>query len=305
MSFNILFLTNFDEASHQAIPAAAHLLSEIQSTLTIMHVYQDAMQRDDAERDVHSFFAEAEHYPNCRRIAMQGDLESTAAQYCAAAKIDLVMAPSVKRLWLRRPFRNSNRGGLMNRIPAPLWTMTARANAKAQAAPIKRVACYVDFSTNNLNQVHAAVLMARQLRAKLQLLCVTPPTSEATMLRVLDPKLPLHSREAERRLEALIHSLSADAEIFVETGDDTAQIVDLVKRAKCDILFLGEGNALTRNLAGKPVLRSLVTKLPCPAICLDGASRHSGRWSMEPRHVEHLLDMRLSLRGVPETRKVG
>jgi hypothetical protein len=91
---------------------------------------------------------------------------------------------------------------------------------------------------------------------------------------------------------------------MVETGDEPMQVVDLVKRAKCDILFLGEGHALTRNLVGRPMLRRLLSKLPCPAICMDGASRDGIRWSIEPRHTEQFMDMKLTLRGLVGMRTV-
>lgn len=288
---NILFLTNFDEASYQAIPAVAHLLAEIRSTLTILHVYKNDSERDEAEQNVQSFFAEAEHYPGCRRLALQGQVEEVAESYCKNAGIDLVVAPSVRRLEIPRPFRTSTRSGLLDQIPAPLWTMTARVNSKIPYGPIKHVGCYVNFSNGNLSHVHAAVQMARHLRAKLQVLCVTPTINEGTMLTALDANPPVHGKVAEQRLTQLINSLSPDAGIFVETGDEGTEVPYLAKKSKCDILFLGEGHALTKLLTGHLRLKRYISRLPCPAVCFDGASATGARWMIEPSHADQYFEL--------------
>ena len=297
-TLNILFLTKFDDAAYRAIPAAAFLMSEVRATLTIMHVYQKDSEREDAERNVRSFFAEAEHYPNCRRFAVQGKLEDIVEQYWATANIDLIMAPSVRLLDLPKPFRSSARARLLERIPAPLWTMTTRGNGHSAYGPIRRVGCYVNFESSNLSHVHAAVQMARQLRAELRLLCVTPTIHEGALLNPLHTDAPLHSQVAEARLGNLINSLSPDAGIFVETGDESTKLPELVRRGKCDVVFLGEEHALTRSITGRAKLRKLLSRLPCPAICLDGASRNGARWIIEPRFSEDRSDERRSLLAV-------
>ena len=297
-TLNILFLTKFDEASYGAIPAAAHLMAEVRSTLSIMHVYEKDSEREDAERNVSSFFAEAEHYPGCRRFAVQGRLEDVVEQYWAAANIDLIMAPSVRLLDLPKPFRSSARARLLERIPAPLWTMTTRGARRPFCGPIRRVGCYVNFENDNLSHVHAAVQMARQLRAQLRLLCVTPTIHEGTLLTALHSDAPLNSKVAEERLGRLINSLSPDAAIFVETGDETSKLRELAERSQCDVLFLGENQALTQTFTGRATLRRMVSHLPCPAICLDGASRNGARWIIEPRYSDERSENRRSLLAV-------
>ncbi|MEZ5395312.1 MAG: universal stress protein [Bryobacterales bacterium] len=268
------------------------MLEKAQARLTIMHVYQDKAEREHVERAIATFFPEADRQRGCQRFAVRGRLEDVVERYWATAKIDLIMAPSVKFFRWVNPFRTSTRARLLERIPAPLWTMTAGlANASA-CGSIRRIGCYVNFVSPNVSHLQAAVRMARQLGAQVHVLCVTPSIEEDALLTTMDSDAPLHSDVAEARLLKLVQRCCPDAAIHVETGKEETKLAELARRTRCDVVFLGEGHGLSKGLTGQPQLNRLLGRLPCPAICLDGASRYGSRWVIEPRDCDNWSAMR-------------
>ena len=281
---NILFLTNFEDPCYQVIPAVSHWMAELESSVTILHAYERADQREQAEADIRSFFAEAEHYPDCRRIAMQGRVEDIAAQYCEAGDVDLVVAPADDALGLPRWFHRSVRARLMERIAVPLWTVNTRVDARQTYGPIRRIACHIDFETPENEQLKSAAELARRLGAKLHLIYATPPADEGLLNVGLRCDRPLHQDMAERRLNSLLRGSYGRPQIHVGTGEEEAVLPELLRRCKADLVFLGPGQALQRGIWGTPSLGSLLRRVPCPIICMDGAAaKRPPTWRITPR----------------------
>jgi len=281
-AFNLLFLTDFQDPSYRAIPAISYLASQIETSLTILHVYRGADEREDAEGDVRSFFAEAEHYAGCRRIAIEAHGEDHAAalveQYCKTARPDLIIAPGGDRLAPLRWLRSSFRGRLLERVDAPLWTFTARAGERVRFGSTRRIACYVDFESENINHLVAAVDLAAHLDATLQLLHVVPNVSEGTLGVGWHTDRPLHADVAERRLRHLLNPFHRRVEVAVGVGDEETALPELLEQCRSDLVFFGEGQAMSRSLFGRACLRPIVKRSPCPAICMDGAGAAAVRW---------------------------
>lgn len=281
-AFKLLFLTDFQDPSYRVIPAISHLAAEIKTSLTILHVYRHADEREAAECDVRSFFAEAEHYAGCRRIAAQaeGNLDAVAlvAQYCRTARPDLIIAPSGDRAAPAKFLRPSFRGQLLESIDAPLWTFTARCGERRCFGPTRRIACYVDFEFENINHLAAAVDLSTRLDATLQLLHVVPDISESSLGIGWHTDRPLHTDVAERRLRRLLNPFDRRVEVYVGVGAEETELPRLLDQCRSDLVFVGEGQALGRSLLGKAAVRSIVKRSPCPVICMDGKGKSGARW---------------------------
>jgi nucleotide-binding universal stress UspA family protein len=280
-TLNLLFLTDFQEPSYRVIPAISHFAAEVKTSLTIMHIYAAEEDRRDAESDVQSFFAEAEHYAGCRRIAAQGDVKTVVEEYCKTNKPDLVIAPAGQRFQFPPLAQASLRASLLEKIPAPLWTFTARVTERSELGPIRNVACYVDFESDNIAHVEAAAQLALRFNAKLQLLHVVPTIHEGSLGLGWDSDRPLHPDVAEQKLYDLLSPMHRGAEFHVGVGSESSQLPELVEQSRADVLFVGEGQALGRSLLGKPTLRSIVKRSPCPVICFDGAACEGATWNLQ------------------------
>jgi len=67
-SNHLIFATSFSDACHAGIPSAARIVDALAARLTILHVYNPQKKTfREADSMLHSFFAEADNYPDCER----------------------------------------------------------------------------------------------------------------------------------------------------------------------------------------------------------------------------------------------
>ena len=283
--FNILMLTDFDDPSYQAIPAVARMMGDLDSTLTIVHAFGERSEREDAERDLASFFAEAQHYPDSTRMAVEGPVEAVVLEYCRANPIDLIVAPAAERQGLPRLFGGSLRARLLERVACPIWTATTRRNATRTFGPVRRVGCYLSLDRPMSAHVDAAARFARSFGADLKLLHVVPTVDEGTLASGLEER-PMGTPAAQRRIERILVDEGLDADSLIAVGDIGRELPRLIAESRLDVLFLGAGQVVTRSWARRTSLQSYVRRVPCPVVCFDGAAAESCAWPIRPRFVD-------------------
>lgn len=281
--FKILFATNFSDPCFRAVPAIAQLADQLNVRLTLLHVYDRLNgSRAEAEKQIHSFFAEAEHYGSCRRIVTDGEPAEVIERFSRQEPVDLIAAPAAERIGLPRFGHRSLRGRLLDRVPAPLWTMGSEARKRNFSQPIRNIGCWVDLENDNINHVKMASRLAGHLGATLHLLHTVPAIHEGLLASALTSDRPLEPNVARERLEEFTRLLPVPIELHVETGEEKQELPKMLAECDADLVFLGDGQAL-RTGFGSPRPSKVLRSLPCSAICVDGASRFGTVWPLGQR----------------------
>src|SRR5690349_15840087 len=105
----LLFAARFTGACFSAIRAVAQLAEMLRVSVTIAHV---GPTDRTTSKELHSFFAEADHYESCRRVHLHGPTAPALAELARNGKFDLILAPRSDRLGFPRPFHRSVRAQL-------------------------------------------------------------------------------------------------------------------------------------------------------------------------------------------------
>jgi nucleotide-binding universal stress UspA family protein len=281
----ILFPTNFSDSCFRAIPAVAQFVEELRVRITLLHVYDPAKAtRTEAEEQLQSFFAEAEHYGTCRRIVTDGLPVNVIRRFCRQEKMDLIMAPSTDRIGLPRLNHRSVRAEILQTVPVPLWTAGSKVERRDFSQRIRDIACWVEFDCANITHVRNAANLAVRLGAKLHILHSVPDVHEGILATVLTSDKPLHPSVAIERIRSLTSWMPIRPEVHVSIGETRREIPRLLESCGADVVFLGENQAWRQRLRG-PAMMPWVDALPCPAVCFDGASKEGIEWSLDPRQA--------------------
>lgn len=275
----ILFPTNFSNSCFSAVRAISYLADKCRVGLTIAHVARPGSDAVKTRRELDSFLAEADHYDDCRRILLEGDspVEAIAA-LCNKNRYDLVVAPSSDHLGLHRLFRASFRARLIQMSRSPVWTAGASILAAACRPHIKTIACLMDFDADTNSYLRLAASLASRIGARLQLVHVVPQIHEGTLAHALGSRAPLMPEIALDRIRQIFAGSNCP-DVEVAIGDVDAQLPRLLRKCEADLAFVGPGQAL--RWKWRAALARGLDRLPCPAICVDGASAHFPQWTFE------------------------
>jgi hypothetical protein len=265
----LLLSTRFSESCFFAIPAVAQWMDDIESSLTIVHVYNPKKtQRADALAQLHGFFAEADRYDRTRRVLLCGsDPATTIAQYLEEEPHDLVVCPASDQVGLPRPFHRSTRAKLMKLTPTPIWTIGATAHARGAKRP-ERVGCVISRRSDSRRPLELAAQYAHFHGAVLQLIYLVPEVDDGTIMNALTYDEPLSEVVAARELERLVEALSITSEIYTARGICSSSLEGLLAQARTDLLFVGKSEVLRRKL-WLPDLADFADTAYCPVVCVD------------------------------------
>jgi hypothetical protein len=146
----------------------------------------------------------------------------------------------------------------------------------------------VDFNCPNLNHLRLAAALANRLDGKLKLLTAVPAVDEGTLAEVCLSDAPVHPNAAMERIRDLAASLPSSPEVSIAVGRPAREIPRLAKQCGADLLFAGPGQTLSDGW-GPVRLHPMVNQMPCPVICVDGASSNKAAWSFESVQAEERL----------------
>jgi len=174
----VLFATNFSDSCFRAIRAVAQRADAFRIDITIAH---SGAAPHPAQRELQSFFAEADHYTSCRRITLDGAPAEALGALTRKEHFDIIVAPGPDRIGIPRPLHRSLRAELLRRGRCPLWTTSRGLEQADFRRPIRTIAAGIDGWDCDVTHVELAAAFAGRIGARLRLLTVIPPIHEGTM----------------------------------------------------------------------------------------------------------------------------
>jgi len=146
---------------------------------------------------------------------------------------------------------------------------------------VKKILCPTAFDQNSVEALRLASRLSRQNKATLHLLHVIdeafPAKTEVTA--------PFDKMEAavQGRLERLAHQ-NIDPrvrhQLHVETGDAAAQILDVAKRVRADLIVMStQGRKGLRRLVIGSVAERIVREAQCPVLTVRPTPRSGVRFA--------------------------
>jgi hypothetical protein len=288
---NLLFLTNFSEPCFRSIPSVAEWMDSDQRCLTILHVHGPGKAPEaDAQRQLRSFFAEADRYSSCERVLLSGPPGRVITDYCRQTKPDLVFAPAAAASGFPRIGHQSIRAKLIRDAGMRIWT-AGRNEKSTQRRVVKNVAYVLTGHTDWMAEALLAARTAQQWNAMFHLIYPIPMQEihEGMLASDIVREHPGATVEALRELGA---SLPGPVSVHASIGNERIELPRILQECGADLVFIGEGYAVDDGWLGVEI-NSGLQKLNCELICLpDGNSRAKrvnevtlGRWLTSPYSI--------------------
>lgn len=257
---NVLFLTDFSEASEAALPCAADIARAYGAKIFALHVFKPApCMCTGAELAEVAIEAEEEMVKAAiLRLEAQltgveyeliverdGDIWPPAQQAIKDHKIDLIVLGTHGRTGAEKLLLGSVAEEIFRHALVPALTIGPGARAiPHNGGRFRRVLFASDFSTASLDAAPYAVSLAQENEARLLLLHVMrhPHKVEGNG----EKQFELSVAEAIHRLYETVPNdvrLHFPPEVAVEYGEAAKKIVEAAKQRDADLIVLGVRNA--------------------------------------------------------------
>src|SRR4051794_15409278 len=256
----ILFLTDFSNASYRTIPALAQMADELDTRLTLLHAYGGSTESlAAAEAKLKSFFPEATYYRGTQRFVLSSDVLTAVKQVRSEQPVDLIVAPSSDPLGLPHPWDHSLRAELIANECGPVWTVGQSIQSVVLNRRTRNVGCWVDLDSPDKRHISLAFAYASTLGAKLHLLNAMPNVDEGTLISSLYSDSPLYPEGVAQGIQDLVGWVPVKPEIHVRPGVPGRVLPQLARDLDLDILFVSKSNAI-RNGWMKMSLRPVIDR---------------------------------------------
>ena len=243
---HIVFATNFSDACHAAIPAVARWVDQLGCRLTILHVYDSrrVLYRDARSR-LDSFFAEADNYPSCSRLLLEGHPVASIARYCENMRDVLLLLPPSDQSGLPRPWHRSLRAKLMTMLPIPIWTLGRTLVGEPIPSGSKHLAAFVSDPEEGTSHIRYGARYAAATGSTLHLIHVIPEVEEGSLTHTLHTAAPLGEEYAEAWMQEIMGSLESTIkiELHIEQGPVRRLLPRLFDRTGADMLLVSRQTA--------------------------------------------------------------
>ena len=263
-SLDVLFLTNFSDYCYRAIPAIAQMADALHMRLTILHAYDPAKISDDeAVKQVHSFYPEADRYSNCRRMAVAGPVVEAVRRHVSLWPTNLLVVPASDPFGLPRLGDRSLRARLLEECGTPVWTVGRHIHWPTLQQPIRNVACWLDFYDTQTNHVAFAIDYAKKMHADLHLVRAIPNVDEGSLVHRAHQTKGLHPDVAAKEIMQLCGGHSIRPQVHVAFGQGRAAMTRLLRQCEANVVFLRNKESKIAKWLG---FGASSAALPCPAI---------------------------------------
>jgi len=277
---NILYLTDFSDASQNALAHAMALAAGYEAKLYLLHVVAPephlAVPLDPLPRAMDSALAAGEHemedflrgHPvqTLRHQAMvtEGDMEAVILDLVESAAIDLIVLGTHGRTGVEKVVVGSTTEMILRLSPVPVLTIGPGCGKRyPETRRIKAVLFATDFSSDSVAALPYACTIARENRARLIIAHVL--AGDATR----DEQIAAQLKQRLMELLPVGVISSCESEFLVELGSPSERILAIARNAPADLLVLGVRRvphpALSAHLPW-PLLSAVLAHAPCPVL---------------------------------------
>jgi nucleotide-binding universal stress UspA family protein len=264
---NILFATDFSEASEAALPYAAAISRRYGSQLHVAHIVTPASYlipyapdvpstietlhnatRADARQRMESLAAQLTPAPY-RTYVREGEVWEGLSEIIRTQEIDLLVVGTHGRTGVEKLVLGSKAEEILRQAPCPVLTVGSKVSGRAKLPAVegeekhltpvdislRQIVYATDFSPESLAAARFATSLAQEFQAKLTLLHVIEKIGD------LDPS----SRPIDlalQRLESLVPteaSLWCSTKPSVQFGPAAECILQAALESKADVIVLG------------------------------------------------------------------
>lgn len=283
---NILFATDFSEASEAAVPYALGLARRYDSTILVAHVIPPEVERSIPPGAMPKGFDEARFFAEQAMTAFLGctflsgaprevllDKGPIAGRICQMVRnrqIDLVVIGTRGRR-LRKFDTDSIAEEIFRTVPCPVLIVGPEVTQKELAkAALQRIVYLTDFTAGSLRALPYALALAQDHEARLMLVHVTEETTMA-------PFYHGNSRSVgfRKQLESLVpvgSDLLCEPEFVLGCGDRAEGVARVAANAKAGLIVMGARGTPAEGLAGLPSLigGQVICRAHCPVLTVRG-----------------------------------
>jgi len=280
---NILYATDFSEASEAALPYVLEFAKQYGAKVHALHVRMPspgwalgatplaqvmAAEQELAQRDadrLHVIFGGVAHDVT----VTEGDIWKPLADMMEKHEIDLVIIGTHGRTGVGKLVLGSIAAEIFRNVDCPVLTVgPLTGEGYKKHTEINHVLIPVDFSPESLGALPYAVSLAQEHDARLTLMTVL---DEPAVGDFVTPELLTEA--AKRRLHDLIPpdaDLWCTPEIYVAVGKPAPRIIGIAEERKADLIVLGVKEATTKlgratHLA-RAIAQEIAAKSPCPVL---------------------------------------
>jgi len=286
---NVLFLTDFSEASVNALPFATMIARSYGAKLTTLHVLLPSVspymaadmsatllddQEDAAKAEMARVDAELAGLERETFIERGAGVWSVLSKTLKEREIDLIVLGTHGRTGLKKAVFGSAAEEVFRHTTVPVLTIGPGVRTGAHSGGRFRCVLFAtDFNAVSGAAVPYAVSLAQENQARLVLVHVLPSPKPGKSVRPGG----LSVAEAMHSLEKLVPE---DAELWcrpepkVEHGEPAAQILATAEWCSADLIVLGvRGMDTLAGLATRverAIAYDVVAHAPCPVLTVRG-----------------------------------
>ena len=275
---NILFCTDFSEASQAAFEHATSLAWEFDSNLYILHAEVPVMYAGELGTIDPSLIEKVSGYAKSEmdKLAVHPDLEgiehkeiisqnaplSAVEDAVKEYNIDLVVTGTHGAGGLGKVFMGSVAEAVLRKSRCPV--LVVGPNSHPREGEYRSILLATDLRPGSLRPAQYAVSIAEETDAKVTLLYVAETLWE----------IKSHPRREADVMERLEQLLPADAELWsrpnfrVEFGEASTQILDAAGDEKADLIVVGVHDSLLADHAPWATVSKVIRGANCPVLAV-------------------------------------
>lgn len=241
---NILFLTDFTEASKTAQNYALSFARKFQARLYPAHVVEPFMVGEIESEVTPEILKEVEAQKgkglallfegagvNCKELVAQGSIEAVVPAWTIEHGIDLIVTGTHGRKGVNRFFLGSTAETIFRAANCPVLTVGPNVKLSPQSDfKFKKILFATSLTKEAEPALDYALSFAHERDAKLTVLHVVPNDIE------VDPDPGVAAEVALQRLRKLAPE---EADLVVADGDPAKKILEYARREAPDLIVLG------------------------------------------------------------------
>jgi nucleotide-binding universal stress UspA family protein len=278
---NIMFLTDFSDASERALPFVREIAREYGATVSALHVLLPdvltymtpdspsaamELQKESALAEMERVETQLAGVPNKAAVIAGKDVWVALEPMLKEDQVDLVVLGTRGREGLPKLLLGSTAEEVFRRSPVPVMTVGPSVHSDDRSgARWERVVFASDFTPESLTAAPYAISFAEENDAQLTLLHVI----EVWGQRKKANNHALTVAEAMHQLYEIVPpeaGLWSRPETVVEHGEPAARILEVANQRRADLIVLGIRGA-THTLSTSHLERSIAHAIVAHAAC--------------------------------------